>query len=252
MNEKHRFQVASDLHLEKLETDTPQVLDFIQPAAPNIVLAGDIGSLYRINQLRYFLQRLASFFERVIYVPGNHEWYKLANFQSVPLNVLNARLLSLEDEIDNLYVLNQTSIIVDDICITGTTLWSRATCHIPHFIVKTPGIRYAYNKIHENNLRYICRMISYCAKVGLRLMVVTHHVPTYKLVTDKMKNAYVSLYASHLDSLLSSKYVHTWICGHIHKNFDFITEGGTRLVGNQKGKPTDDVVGYDKRKVVSL
>lgn len=246
------FQIASDLHLEKLETNTPDPLEFIQPSAPNIVLAGDIGSLYRFEQLTYFFKKLSAQFKRIIYVPGNHEWYKLQNFQSLPMNVLNMRLLSLEDDIDNLHVLNQTSMIIDDICICGATLWSRATCIIPHFIVRTPSIRYSYNRIHDSHLKYICNMISYCLTLGLKLLVITHHVPTYDLIAERANSPYISLYASHLDRLLSSKYVHTWICGHIHKNFDYITEGGTRLVGNQKGKIADKVVGFQKDKVILI
>jgi hypothetical protein len=52
--------------------------------------------------------------------------------------------------------------------------------------------------------------------------------------------------------MLKKENINTWICGHIHQNFDFITHGGTRLVGNQYGKPRDNVTDYDKEFSISL
>ena len=52
--------------------------------------------------------------------------------------------------------------------------------------------------------------------------------------------------------LLRKDKVRTWICGHIHQNFDYITNGGTRLVGNQYGKPRDNVDDYSKEFVVKI
>ena len=42
------------------------------------------------------------------------------------------------------------------------------------------------------------------------------------------------------------------IFGHIHQNFDFITNNGTRLVGNQYGKPKDNIDDYSKEFVVKI
>ena len=85
------------------------------------------------------------------------------------------------------------------------------------------------------------------------MVVVTHYCPTYKVLNDfKKLDKYSSLYTNNLDYLLDSNNINTWICGHIHKNFDFYTEKGTRVVGNQLGKPKDNIMDYSKEFVVKI
>ena len=96
-------------------------------------------------------------------------------------------------------------------------------------------------------------MIDYASDNNLKLLVVTHHCPTYScLKASRKTDKYRSLYASDLDYLLSSCKVHTWVCGHVHTNFDFITEGGTRVVSNQKGKPKDKVPDFSLEKIIEV
>ena len=96
-------------------------------------------------------------------------------------------------------------------------------------------------------------MIKYCKENNLQLLVVTHHCPSYDVLSEyKSADKYVSLYVSKLDHLLKSENVHTWVAGHTHKNFDFISKGGTRLVSNQRGKPRDNVYDFSKSFVIEV
>ena len=110
-------------------------------------------------------------------------------------------------------------------------------------------------------------MIDHCQENNMKLIVITHHCPsfnimdnTYKMLQNndygkeniKKRDRYVSLYFSKLDNLLTKEKVHTWICGHIHQNFDYISKGGTRLIGNQYGKPRDNIDDYSKEFVVKI
>jgi len=263
------FQIVSDLHIEYKNNSIPNPLDYIKPVSQILVLAGDIGSLYKFEQLKGFLKKISVHFEYVLYVPGNHEFYMQHDYDNntpLSLDILLNRLLSIENEIDNLYVLNRRSIILNNICITGCTLWSKSEVKIPKFIVRIHGMTTEiYNKKHYNDLKYITKMIEHCQKNNLKLVVITHHCPsfnimenTHKMLSDygkeniKKRDKYVSLYFSKLDNLLKKEKVHTWICGHIHQNFDYITSGGTRLVGNQYGKPRDNIDDYSKEFVVKI
>jgi len=67
-----KFQIVSDLHIEYRNDEIPDPLSLITPTADNLILAGDIGSLYKFNQLKGFLQNLCKYFKNVLYVPGNH------------------------------------------------------------------------------------------------------------------------------------------------------------------------------------
>ena len=90
-------------------------------------------------------------------------------------------------------------------------------------------------------------MIKYCKKQKYELIVVTHHPPTYKaIIGAKKKKQFDSLYASDLDYLLTKDNTKLWISGHTHKNIDFTTAEGCRVVSNQKGKPKDRITDYNK------
>ena len=248
------LQICSDLHIEYKSDEIPDPLDYITPKADILILAGDIGSFYKIEQLKGFLKKLCPLFKNVIYVPGNQEYYMVNNYEPLPMYKLLNNMYEVEAEIKNLYVLNQSSIIIDNICITGCTLWSNLKINIPKFIVRINGINNEiYNKKYINDLNYIEKMIKYCSKNNLKLVVVTHYCPTYKVLENSSKtDKYVSLYTSELDYLLDYKMVNTWICGHIHTNFDFITNNGTRVVGNQKGKPKDKINDFSKNFIIKI
>ncbi len=248
------LQIASDLHIEYKNNDIPDPLDYITPQADILVLAGDIGSLYKINQLEGFLKKVCEYFKTVIYVPGNQEFYIVPEIEPVSMNQLTIRLYEIENNIENLYILNQSSLVIDDICITGCTLWSDLKVKIPKFIVRIHGINnIIYEKKFENDVKYIKKMINYSQANNLKFVAITHYCPTYKVLENSNKrDKYVSLYTSELDYLLTNEQVHTWICGHVHKNFDFNTENGTRVVGNQLGKPKDNIKDYSKNFIVKI
>lgn len=260
------FQIISDLHIEYKNNIIPHPLKYITPKSPILILAGDIGSLYKMYQLKGFLTEVCKLFDIVFYIPGNHEYYTQQEYDPVSFESLSTRLHSLEKDINNLYILDRSSVVINDICITGCTLWSHSEVKIPKFIVRVHGMTtQIYNQKHHNDLKYINKMIEHCSKNKLKLVVVTHHCPSFNILdnlksplyskdnnNNRKKDKYVSLYFSSLDSLLEKSKVDTWICGHIHQNFDFVTDGGTRLIGNQFGKPRDNICDYDKELVVNI
>ena len=249
-----KFQIASDLHIEYKNNEVPDPLDFIQPVADILILAGDIGSFYKINQLHQFLIKLCNYFKIVLYIPGNQEYYTFNEYENQSMNILLKRLYYIENNIDNLYVLNQSSIVIEDICISGCTLWSKPTVKIPKFIVRIHGINNEiYENRHEKDVNYIHKMINYSKENNLKMLVITHYCPTYKVMENsRKKDKFESLYATDLEYLLNKEKIHTWVCGHIHSNFDFITQNGTRVVGNQKGKQKDKITDYSKTFVIEI
>jgi Icc-related predicted phosphoesterase len=157
--------------------------------------------------------------------------------------------------LENFYIMNRKSLQIDDVCIVGCTLWSQSIIDIPKYMVR---IKYMdtqlYNNKHKEDLVFIKKAISYCKEKQLKLVVITHHAPTFDVTTSfsSKKRSFSSLYASNLNYLLTKENVHTWICGHVHVNFDYITADGTRLVGNQYGKPKDNINDYNREKVIQI
>jgi len=250
-----KFQIASDLHIEYKNDKIVNALDYITPVADVLILAGDIGSLYKYNQLHSFIQDVCKMFQYVLYVPGNHEYYRVKNTQEISFNSLTNKLIELENDISNLYVLNRGSVVIDDVCIAGCTLWSNPMVKsIPHYIVRIKGMNRVdiYRNRHQKDLRFIDNTINYCNRKKHKLLIVTHHCPTYKVTKGKKDDNYVSLYATDLEDRLRGDIVHTWVCGHVHRNFDFISTQGTRVVGNQKGKPRDKIGDYRSDMIIEV
>ena len=251
------LQIVSDLHIEYKNDDPnyPDPLDLIKPVSEILVLAGDIGSLYKIKQLQNFLKKICIYYKYVLYIPGNHEYYTVNGIKPLSFQELNMRLYNLQSQIDNIYILNRGNFIINDICIVGCTLWSNVQIQIPKYIVRINGISNdEYLQMYNDDLLHINNTIDYCKNNNLQMVVVSHHCPTYSVLGQNYhkKEKYLSLYVSNLDHLLDKNNIHTWVCGHIHKNFDFITENGTRIVGNQKGKPKDRIHDFLRDYVIQV
>jgi predicted phosphohydrolase len=246
------IQITSDLHIECFD-HTPDPLLFVTPSADIIILAGDIGSIYKIKQLTEFLIKMCKHFKHVIYVPGNHEYYYIHGHEPKTLDKLH--LILCDIRIDNLTILSNSSLMLNDnVCIAGCTLWSELTINLPKFIVNIKDITDGlYRKMYKNDVKFIDDTINKCSNDGIRLIMVTHYCPTYKVLEgSSRKEKWHSLYASDLNNMLYKNKVETWICGHVHTNFDFYTKGGTRIVGNQKGKDKDNIQDYEKNKVILI
>lgn len=249
-----KVQIVSDLHIEFNDNEDPNPLEYITPSSEILILAGDIGSLYKFNQLLVFLQKLSKLFEVILYVPGNHEWYCIPDHDPLTLPTLENRLNKISERIKNLHILNRSSVRINNVCIAGATLWSNPECPVPPFIVRINGMKTKeYKEQHLTDLNYIKEMIRYCDKNKLKLIIVTHHPPTKKVLTiAKKRKKFDSLYATDLEYLLDRNNVHTWICGHVHKNFDFLSSKGCRIVGNQKGKPKDNIKNFSKKFLIDI
>jgi predicted phosphodiesterase len=247
------IQIVSDLHIEYQNDDKIDPLSIITPSADVLVLAGDIGSLYKYDQLFSFIGGLVPHFKHVIYVPGNHEYYVPPNHRGVKMSFLKDMLKELNNSWENFNVLDRGSVQIGELCIVGATLWSDIQCDLPKFIVRIHKITSEiYQDMFIGDLKYIEQMVEYCHEKKLKMMCVTHHPPTYAVMNGvKKRDKYISLYASNLDYLLKIDNIQTWVCGHVHSNFDFVTEGGCRVVGNQKGKPKDNISDFGNAFVIN-
>lgn len=253
------FQLASDLHIEyKNDRVDIDPLKYITPTCENLILAGDIGSLYKYEQLRNFLLNCGKMFRRVIYVPGNQEYYlppkmydeEEGQYEPLSMDELNRRLETLQ--FGNITVLNKKVIEIDGITLIGCTLWSYPNCVIPKFIVKIYGVQTKeYKALFLDHLTFLKEKLE--ENRDKTVMVITHHLPSFSLLPNyRLEYRYVSLYASNL--LYLTKWyenIQVWIFGHSHKNCDkFFNK--TRYVSNQQGKEKDNVVDFKKNFVITV
>ena len=253
-----KVQFYSDLHIEYEESDHVDVLKYIQPE-PGIdilILAGDIGNLYRYEQLKNFLKDISVYYKNIFYILGNHEFYKRRTLPSMPYQLLYKKTKMLEREIYKLIILNNDSYLVDNkFCFIGSTLWSSIGDHqiFPHFRVKIHGFnKYIYNRFNQKNIEYLKNMLTLCRTKKWIPVIITHYTPTFKCIHKKHSDdMYQYLYANNLDNLIKEMKPKYWVAGHTHENFDF-TLYDTRIVSNQLGKKSENVKNYVPNKVLEI
>lgn len=260
------FQLVSDIHIEKLyrvqktsdASDEPTspleseeemlspeekkmavILDFIVPAAPNLILAGDIGSIYHNKELRHFLKSCKESFENVIFVPGNNEYYLRDGFVIKPMEELNRDLEEICND-TGVHLLNNGYIETEDVIIFGSTWWS----HIPDILHMNVNIGSRkmnsddFNYLHNVSRQSLNSLLLMNQEKKKKVLVVSHYCPT-KLGT--MNNHHkredfmglVPYYFSCSEKYLRRNLVDTWVFGHTHVFRDFLFNGDqTRIISN--------------------
>jgi len=211
----------------------------VTPSAPNLILAGDIGSIYHNKELRHFLKSCKENFESVIFVPGNNEYYLREGFTIKPMEELDKDLEEICND-TGVYLLNNSYIDTGDLIIFGTTWWS----YIPD--VLNMNVQIGNRKMTSDDFNYlhiVARkslnfLLETNSTLKKKVLVVSHYCPT-KLGTmnnHHKKDDFVGLvpyYFSSSEKYLKKELVDTWIFGHTHVFRDFLFNGDqTRIISN--------------------
>jgi len=248
-----KIQIVSDLHIERY-TDVKAV-DVLDPNADILVMAGDIGSMYRIRQLNKFLSEVCALFRVVIYVPGNHEYYRIPKLPPRPFSHLEKSMMYFSSQYSNFFYLSRSSMVIEG-CdnkryqFIGATLWSDSD-HVPEKIVRIDNFdteRYKSN--HQLDKKFIKGELAFANNNNLIPIVITHYPPIRDCLPSKRKkDKYVSLYVNDLEDLVSHASI--WIYGHTHYNIDKQI-GKCRVISNQLGKKKDNIQDFSASCVVEI
>lgn len=267
-----QIQYASDLHINDWAKHTP-FSTFLTPAAPILVLAGDICSAWDPLYAQ-FLAWVSRHWQIVVLITGNHEYY--CDHHGVhTMEETDAHICYLAQSHPNIaFLQNGASYIVPGtrLRFVGATYWSAIDPAIWDEIAgkkgdyKTTytGSPYGPRKTHpsDNCARHAYQKAavrSACAPLlyAETLIVVTHHMPTLALLEPEYRGErWHSCYATADDDMFSPN-IHAWICGHSHRAVQLQVPGGPRLLMNARGynrpheiQRTQDV--YHPRRVVEV
>lgn len=232
------IQYLSDLHLEfKGNADYLRRQD-MKPAADVLVMAGDIMNLGHEADHRQFIDWAADNYERVIIVPGNHEYY--GGFDLMTLGGSWEYRLAA-----NVTYYQNRVLTIDDTDLILSTLWSEIPREgmraIGFFLndfhrIRLRGAPFTpddYNRLHRECLSFIRKAVS--ESRARRRVVVTHHVPTRLCSPPKFKDSrFEAALLTDLTDYISGSPIDYWIYGHSHANIS-ATIGGTHVVSNQLG-----------------
>lgn len=231
-----KIQFASDLHLEfyadDINVDFESILT-INKEADILILAGDIGYPEDSITARFF-EWCCSVWPHVVWILGNHEYYN-KKYNPVKLTMNDKELISekLCEKFTNLHLLQNGRLILDKfptIKIIGTTLWTDVPLESRRLLINSMNdFNYIYSKCNEsfnlntwNNLHIIMRQFIedelYDAfNRDQKVVVVTHHLPTYKMILPIYQSSPINAaFAANCDHLLEHSSVAAWICGHSH------------------------------------
>ena len=246
-----KVHVLADLHLEFSPMTIPDT------DADVVVLAGDVDIGVRgIEWIHHtFLNR------PVIYVLGNHEFYRNDLIQ---LRTSAAQVAAGT----NVHVLENSVVEIGGYSFLGATLWTDfALRNNPEhamanaerlmndfrLISNGPGQRLRARDLAKLHGESVVWLRTELLKRDLtKTIVVTHHAPSSRCEASEHIGGPLSpAFVANLDALIEPSGVPLWIHGHTHHNVDF-TLGKTRVLSNQRGYPSDECLRFDPALVVEV
>lgn len=248
-----RLHILSDLHLEFGGPHQMPPTD-----ADVVVLAGDIH--LGLEGLRWARKQFPN--RPVIYVLGNHEFYK----HSLPGLT---EMLKRETAGSHVHLLENSVVEINGFTFLGCTLWTdfqlagnqSAAMRIAeewmsdyHIIQYGPESRWLRAqdtlRMHMESVAWLREQLSRCNRA--RTVVVTHHAPSPRAEAPYHANSPLKpAFGSNLDSLVEQSGVPLWIYGHTHYNTDFKL-GSTRVLTNQRGYPEELCAGFNPSLMVEI
>jgi len=232
------IQYASDLHLEFKENKVFLNTNPLQVVGDVLLLAGDIVPFKLLEQHKDFFAFLSDSFAATYWVPGNHEYYHF-NI-ATKCGVVNEKILS------NVFLVNNTSVIHDDVNFIFSTLWSKISpakefqiqrAMNDFYVIKYRGYPLSiaqYNQLHADSLAFLQQELA--TETPSKKVVVTHHVPTFMNYPEEHKDDVINeAFAVELFDLIKAGSPDYWIYGHTHCNTPIFEIEKTTLLTNQLG-----------------
>ena len=258
-----KLRYISDLHLEYYhlrKLSLPQIEPELSSEC--LALCGDIGNPLFPNY-KYFLEDMANKFSKVFIISGNHEYYQpKENLIKQNIDQTDQLISKLCESFNNVYYLNNNSHEINNkLTIIGTTFWSNIFENRETIRHSVNDYNYIYfgdrmfdiddsTRLNFINSKWIESEISKANHLGKKLVVLTHHLPSYDLIIPKYKGHFASCcFANHLDYLIKDPVV-AWLCGHSHSSIQTRINGvycGINAVGYQKQQ-----TGFDYNQSVEI
>lgn len=250
-----KLRIASDFHLEfytyktlcnnssndindfkllqKTDEDSEQVL----------CLAGDVCSVYYLENMQLFFESLAKRFKKILLVSGNHEFYKDDIEEGM------TKLKTFYDKFD-ITLLDNTSYKIDDVTFFGNTLWTDFSNNDPfskaiaqksmpdYRIISYKGMPLTPDDTYDFHKRDIHNIFDFVENTAGKKVVMTHHLPSWQSVAPKWKYSdLTSAFASEYAYEIGESDIGLFIHGHTHDPMDYMINN-TRVVCNPSGYPS--------------
>jgi len=216
-----------------------------------LILAGDIWHAKKpFNFMNFsWFKKISPQFHSIIIILGNHDFWG-GNLETEYENYLK----HIKDQnLNNLYLLQDNTIIIGNNKFIGGTLWTDYDNANPKIMRDAESLmndfKYIRNGKTFSKLRAThllgahaktARYIKDNAKKDdskQNLWVITHHLPTFKSIPPQYQYdghyAENAMYASNLEHLMNND-IAAWIHGHSHLHA-YYNIGTTKIIANPRG-----------------
>lgn len=239
------------------------------PVLPNesqtvLSLAGDI---YDRKHLMEWIRPLAVRFRAVVFVLGNHDYWK-GDVDRLPIAITH---WLRDNNITNVHLLRDSRVEIGNTIFIGGTGWTDFNKKDPltmisykpfndfrkircHNYARRWDPTEAYRR-HQDFKSGIRSIMSKAETFDKRVVVLSHHAPHQmsldpRYAQDRVDNGY---YASDLsDLILDYPNIVLWHHGHVHCKKDYMI-GQCRIICNPRGYlPNDPVRGFDPHQIIDL
>lgn len=231
----------SDLHLEFIKPN--KINKFISkiPVGMDEIccIAGDIGNPFSSNY-DIFMKFMSCSFKKVFVIAGNHEYYNDKNMEET-----KEFMKKYFKQFTNISFLDNSCEMYENKCFIGTTLWSKIT----NQKYKINDVKFipelSCEKYNQLNLECVSFLEEHLKK-NENCVVLTHHLPSFKLIDEKYKTIDMSPYnqwfACDLDKLIETYHtkILCWIYGHTHTPAEHIINS-THFLCNPIGYPNENL-----------
>ncbi|PYH95424.1 hypothetical protein BO71DRAFT_397986 [Aspergillus ellipticus CBS 707.79] len=266
-----RFQIVSDLHLEK-----PMAYDLfdIPVKAPYLALLGDIGNV-KDDDFLPFIEKQLYKFQIVFLVLGNHEpfhssWPDVrAKLSQLSDDITHKRAQSGPNKLGEFVLLDQTRYqLAPDMTVLGCTFHSkvseaqeeRVSFGMNDFYYIADWSVEAHCAAHEAERAWLNDQVSEIASTDPhhKIVIFTHHSPTVAPQAVDPAHAHSPISSGFATDLVGEAcwdkpQVRLWGFGHTHYNCDFTeSRTGKRIVANQRGYYFAQANAFDPEKVISV
>lgn len=246
-----KIQIASDLHLQFWANRGRSLEDLVNEMRPSdpadvdvLVLAGDITELtpQMFDHARRIFETFARCWKRVLYVPGNHEFYDTSIDEGL-YQLVEIEEKFKETSLDFRVLRTGRVIEIEGQRFLGSTMWQpkppngadNARWISDHHCIS--DFRQEAPRQFEDWRAFLEREL----KQGD--IVATHHSPSYQSCSEKFQDSNCNwwFHTPQVEPLIKERMPKLWIHGHVHSTWDYYLDSDTRIVCNPRGYPGEGV-----------
>lgn len=241
-----KINYFSDIHLEFGGLEAPY------NDADIVIAAGDIG-VYKQG-----VDWLKSLNKPVVYVAGNHEYYR--NEYQETLELIREQCVG-----SNVQFLENNSFVFQGVRFLGCTLWTdlfvegvEKAAALGDKLNDFRKIRFAdnpfdpieFSRLHQGSKAWLEKELA--QPFSGKTVVITHHAPS-QWSWKESPNALKKLaYCNDLKPLLHEHEIAAWFHGHVHSQVDHRI-AGARILCNPRGYSGKKTApGFDQNRIIEI